>query len=156
MRQVRKHAIYNGCLPTHAPSHAHTLARTHLPPFLVARVPTAPHRTMSPSAYSYSRFFVTESVHVTRDLLQEGEDSASEEEGGDQEQDDDFFTIRGANKGGKSGGGGVGASDSEDDDGDGDKAVCGGDRSKFSPDLEALEDWEETGEDCAIEALRNK
>lgn len=90
--------------------------------------------------------------------MQEGEDSASEEEGGDQEQDDDFFTIRGANKGkgGGVGGGGDGGSDSEDDDDDGDKAVGGGDRSKFSPDLEALEDWEETGEDCAIEALRNK
>lgn len=87
---------------------------------------------------------------------QEGEGSASEEEGGDQEQDDDFFTIRRPSSSrDRDGGHDGGEPDSEDEDEDG-GGVGGGDRSKFSPDLEALEDWEGSGEGCAIEALRNK
>ncbi|CAM9657263.1 unnamed protein product [Ectocarpus sp. 12 AP-2014] len=92
----------------------------------------------------------------------EGEESASEEEGGDQEQDDDFFTVRGGgNKGSKrrghsSSGGGDAESEDDDDEEEGGGGVGGGDRSKFCPDREALDDWEGTGDDCAIEAIRNK
>lgn len=67
----------------------------------------------------------------------------------DEEQDDDFFTIKGDKKNRRFSGAGEG----DDDDG---RGVGGGDRSKFCPDLEGLEDWDGTGEGCAIEAIRNK
>ncbi|CAM9946620.1 unnamed protein product, partial [Sphacelaria rigidula] len=89
---------------------------------------------------------------ATKDTIKEDKTSSSSQLFGDDDDGDNDATDDGGDDSSN-------AEDDEDDDDnddDDDDYGVGGDRSKFNPDLEALQDWEGTGDGCAIEALRNK
>lgn len=104
-------------------------------------------------------------INVNINIIRFSQEDSAEEDS-DEDDDEDLFQMRGSNgksnkmKGKKNQLFGDNVSDGAESDNDGDDdddyGVGGGDRSKFYPDLEALQDWEGTGEGCAIETLRNK